>query len=129
MKILFVDDEKDLLELGKIFLTKENPNLDVETTNSPKKGIEKIKKDDFDAIVSDYDMPRMNGLEFYKELKNNGYANIPFIVFTGCGEKKVEKKFKEVGADDYLEKGSNPKEKFTVLANEVIENVVNEDNC
>jgi len=119
MKILFVDDESDLLELGEIFLKKEEPELDIDTTISPTEGIKKIEKKEYDAIVSDYDMPSMNGIEFYQELEKKGCSNIPFIVFTGSGEEELRDKCLNVGADHFMRKGSNPKAKFSKLANSV----------
>ncbi len=128
MKVLFVDDERDLLELGEIFLKKEEPELDIDTTISPTKGIEKIEQEEYDAIISDYDMPSMNGIEFYEELKKKGHSNTPFIVFTGCGEKELENKCLNVGADHFMKKGSNPKAKFSKLANSVKSEIENKNS-
>lgn len=116
MKILFIDDEPDLLELGKIFLQKEDPQLNIETAPSAIEGMEKLEEEEFDAIISDYDMPKVDGLEFYENLQQNGYRDIPFIVFTGSGKDGLKEKAEEVGVDDYMRKGGNPKAKFSELA-------------
>ncbi len=127
MKVLFVDDEPDLLELGKLFLQKENPQLKIETAPSAHEGIEKLEKEEFDAIISDYDMPKMDGLEFYRALKQNGHSNLPFIVFTGSGKDGLEEKAQEAGVDDYMRKGGNPKAKFSELA-DVVNEKINDGN-
>ncbi len=66
MKILFVDDERAILEQAKIFLKKEAENLDIETTISADNALELLDEYDYDAIISDYQMPGMNGLDFLK---------------------------------------------------------------
>lgn len=124
MRVLFVDDEPDLLELGRLFLKKENNNLDVETTACPKKGLEKLECEDFDAVISDYDMPKMDGLEFYENLKKKN-KNLPFIVFTGSGRDGLAEEAKEKGVDHYIKKGGNPKAKFSELAECVVQEVEN----
>lgn len=125
MKVLFVDDERDLLELGKLFLQKEDPQLSIETAPSAIEGMEKLEQEEFDAIISDYDMPKMDGLEFYKNLQQNGHSHLPFIVFTGSGKNGLEEKAKKAGVDEYMRKGGNPKAKFSELA-EAINSKINE---
>ncbi len=123
MKVLFVDDEPDLLELGKIFLQKEKPRLEIDTAPSPIEGIEKLDQDEYDAIISDYDMPKMDGLEFYQNLQQNGHSELPFIVFTGSGKDDLEEKAQQIGVDEYMRKGGNPKSKFSKLAEKVSEKI------
>lgn len=122
MRILFVDDEPDLLELGQLYLKRERKGLKIETATSAIEGLEMLQNGSgsVDAIISDYDMPEMNGLEFYEALKENG-RDIPFIVFTGSGRDDLDKEAKAAGVDGYLRKGGNPRERFSELAERVIE--------
>lgn len=121
MKVLFVDDEPDLAELAKLFLKKQSSKLVIETANSAIEGLKKIKNSEFDAVISDYDMPKMDGLEFFEALKEEG-KELFFIVFTGSGRDGLKEEAEEMGVDGYLRKGGNPKEKFSKLAETVMKN-------
>ncbi|MEN6611480.1 MAG: PAS domain S-box protein [Methanoregulaceae archaeon] len=115
--VLYVDDERDLLEIGRIFL---------EQTGDLKVGIETSAQDvlnsphvtSFDAIVSDYQMPDMNGIEFLKEVRSR-YGDIPFILFTGRGREEVVIEAINNGADFYLQKGGAPTAQFAELAHKI----------
>ncbi|MFW6305476.1 MAG: response regulator, partial [Candidatus Saliniplasma sp.] len=63
IKTLLVDDDSSLLEQAKIFLEKISDELDVSTVSSAEKGLKLLDKERYDVIVSDYQMPVMNGLE------------------------------------------------------------------
>ena len=61
--ILYVDDEPDLLELGKLFL-EQGGQFSVSTAESGAIALEMMKEQTFDAIISDYQMPECNGIRF-----------------------------------------------------------------
>lgn len=121
MKVLFVDDEPDLCDLAKAFLTRANHKLKIETAFSAQEGLEMIKSGEYDAIISDYDMPGMDGLEFFEVLREKGYDMI-FIVFTGSGQEGLAERARSVGVDGYYRKGGNPREKFSELVDTVVKN-------
>ena len=62
---------------------------------------------DYEVIVSDYQMPGMNGIEFLKRLRSQ-LGHIPFILFTGRGREEVAIEALNCGADFYLQKGGDP---------------------
>jgi len=68
LKIILVDDEGDLLQQAKIFLERLDDELQVDTFTSPEMALNKIEEEDYDAVVSDYQMPDIDGLELFKEL-------------------------------------------------------------
>jgi len=68
------------------------------------------------AIVSDYEMPEMDGIEFLKTIKKMGIEK-PFIIFTGRSREEVVIEALNSGADFYLQKGSEPRVQFAELRN------------
>jgi len=82
-----------------------------------------LDKEDFDVIVSDYQMPRMDGLEFLEVVREEKESDIPFIIFTGKGREEVAIKALNLGADRYLQKGGSPKSQYDVLAKAVLQEV------
>ncbi len=112
-KVLYVDDEPALLELGKIFLEKSGL-LELTISESPKDALELLEEEDFDAIISDYQMPGMDGIGFLKALKAKG-SDTPFIIFTGKGREEVVIEALNNGADFYIQKGGDPKSQFAEL--------------
>jgi PAS domain S-box-containing protein len=118
ISVLYVDDEPDLLTLGKIFLERTG-NFIVTTVPGAQKALDLITHQDFDAIVSDYQMPEMDGIEFLKHLKSTGNPT-PFILFTGKGREEVVIEALNNGADFYLQKGGDPKAQFVELVNKIL---------
>ncbi len=123
VKVLLVDDEPGFLEQAEIFLKKEDERLDITTVPSAEKALDIIDEDDHDVIVSDYQMPDMNGLEFLKEIREEREVDIPFIIFTGKGREEVAMKALNLGADRYLQKGGDPKSQYGVLAQAIVQEV------
>ncbi len=120
IQVLFVDDETALLDQAKIFLEKENERLDVITTSSAIEGLE-LLDDDFDIIVSDYQMPEMDGLEFLEKIREEMDDDIPFIMFTGKGREDVAMRALNLGAQRYIQKGGSSKSQFAVLADSIVQ--------
>ena len=117
LHVLYVDDEPDLLSIGKLFLEREGV-FAVDTLTSAKVALEQLKTEHYDAIVSDYQMPEMDGIAFLKYLKASGNTT-PFIIFTGKGREEVVIEALNEGADFYLQKGGEPKAQFAELANKI----------
>lgn len=121
LSLLYVDDEPGLLEIGKLFL-ETSGGFTVTTTLSGREGLDELAVHPFDAIVSDYQMPEMNGIEFLKAVRKS-YGSIPFILFTGRGREEVVIEAINNGADFYLQKGGDPKAQFAELAHKIRQGV------
>jgi PAS domain S-box-containing protein len=102
MKVLHVDDDLNFLKVAKQCLEMHG-RFQVDTARSAEEALEKVKKETYDAIVSDYLMPGKNGLEFLKELRDEG-NDVPFIILTGKGREEVAIKALNLGADGYFGK-------------------------
>jgi len=118
LDILFVDDNEDILEQAKVFLKRENKKFRVDTTTSAEDAMKKMKRKDYDIIISDYKMPKINGLEFLTRVRGKE-EDIPFIILTGYGGNEINKKVSEHGANHFLIKGMNPKETYSTLADHI----------
>ena len=116
VKILLVDDEKNLLQITKLYLEKNDSRFNISIATSAKIALNLLVKEPFDIIISDYKMPVMDGLEFLAKVKEQEY-DIPFIVFTGKGREEVAIQALNLGADYYLQKGGDPKSQFRELIN------------
>jgi CheY-like chemotaxis protein len=79
--VLYVDDEPGLLEVGKLFLERGG-QFTVDTITSAPAALALMNTKSYDAIISDYQMPVMDGIEFLKKVRGSGNT-IPFILFTG----------------------------------------------
>jgi DNA-binding response OmpR family regulator len=101
--ILYVDDEPSLLELGKLYLERTN-EFTVTTAPSASVALDRLKSNSIKAIVSDYQMPDIDGIEFLKRVREKD-KTIPFILFTGKGREEIAVKAFENGADSYIQKG------------------------
>ena len=115
IQILVVDDEPSLLEIAKAFLERKG-GIKADTASSADDALTMMSERDYDAIVCDYMMPGMDGLELLKLLREQG-NNIPFVLFTGRGREDVAMEALNSGADFYLQKGGDPKIHFAELAN------------
>lgn len=124
IKLLIVDDEPSLLEQAEAFLSKEEERLEIKTCTSAKKALNILENEKVHVIISDYQMPEMNGLEFLETLREEG-NDIPFIIFTGRGREDVAMDALNLGADRYLQKGADPKSQYKILLDAIIQEVKN----
>ena len=83
-----------------------DPNLQVESTASPREALEMIKNNEYDCIVSDYRMPAINGIQLAERIREE--SNVPIILYTGQGSEEVAERAFGVGIDDYLRKEMEP---------------------
>jgi PAS domain S-box-containing protein len=115
IRTLVVDDEPDILDLTKIFL-EVYQDIEVVQASSAIDALFFMGREEFDVVVSDYQMPSMDGLQLLRALKDQG-SHIPFILFTGKGRESVVVEALNLGASYYLQKGGDPRVQFTELAN------------
>jgi PAS domain S-box-containing protein len=119
---LLVDDDKALLEIASKFLQDLDQEIIITSVDSVDKAFTKMEESNFDIIVSDYLMPKTNGLEFLSEIRDSD-NNIPFIIFTGKSREEVAIKALNLGATFYLRKGGDPKSQYAELVNDIKEAV------
>ncbi|KQC08487.1 MAG: hypothetical protein APR55_03050 [Methanolinea sp. SDB] len=113
ISVLLVDDDEDLLDLARRVLGREE-DLELFTTNSTSEGHNMLLSRGYDAVVLDYEMPGMDGLEFLREMKARK-DETPVIIFTGKGREEVVIAALNNGADFYLQKSGDPRMNFLEL--------------
>jgi len=121
ISVLYVDDDPTLLDIGKLYLEKSG-RVQVDILTSASAALEKIRTTKYDAIVSDYQMPEMDGIEFLKKIRA-AWPDLPFIIFTGRGREEVVIEALNCGADHYLQKGGEPKSQFAELVHIITRSV------
>jgi two-component system response regulator MprA len=100
-KILVVDDDKDLAGMVEDALTFDHHAVELVFTGSEARDMLRVYK--YDAIVLDWDLPGMSGIDVCKELRNKGDLT-PILMLTGKGEMDNKEQGLDAGADDYLTK-------------------------
>ena len=107
-KILVVDDELTICLIVDNFLSKK---YDVFTVNDGVLALEWLENTIPDLIISDIQMPNMDGFEFLTKLRQRGFTkHTPVIMLSGKSESKERIKCYQLGAQDYLKKPFNPEE-------------------
>jgi DNA-binding NtrC family response regulator len=121
VRVLHVDDDPEFADLAAIYLEREGNDFELLTENSPETGLERLEAEPVDCIVSDYDMPHTDGLEFLAAVREE-YPELPFILFTGKGSEEIASEAITAGVTGYFQKESGT-DQYAVLANR-IENAV-----
>ena len=106
MKILVVDDEALIREVVKEYLLLEN--FLVEEADDGDKAIEMIKKEEYDLVILDIMMPKKDGFQTMKELKQ--IKDIPVLMLSARAEEFDKLIGFDLGIDDYVTKPFSPKE-------------------
>ncbi|MFT6986589.1 MAG: two-component system response regulator CpxR [Psychromonas sp.] len=99
-KLLLIDDDKELVCWLVEFLSLEKFNI--ETAHDGESGLQKALSDDYDLILLDFMMPRMNGLEMLKLLRQK--SDIPVLMLTAKGDPIDKVLELKMVADNYLGK-------------------------
>lgn len=112
-----MDDEESILKLFKQCLETQG-GMNVDSASSVDVALRMLETGRFDVVVSDYQMPKKDGLAFLKELRDN-HNSIPFILFTGKGREEVAIKALNLGADQYINKTGDVESTYCGLAQSI----------
>lgn len=102
-KILVVEDQENIVELIKFNLEQEN--YIVTAVMDGKRAIEEIKSNSYDLVLLDISIPKINGLEVLRKIRNNDESKaLPVILLTARSSELDKVLGLEIGADDYITK-------------------------
>ena len=116
--VLHIDDDPAILEVSKQILM-DMGNFEVDTACCVCEGLKKLSAENYDVIISDYEMPQKDGLQFLKELREQN-NEISFILFTGKGREEVAIRALNLGADAYINKQGNPETVYGELSHSIV---------
>ena len=112
---LIVDDSSSMRSVVLFCLTKIG--LAVDEASDGKSGLEKARKKQYDIVLTDHNMPGMEGLEFVKTLRSiPGYAKTPIIVLTTETSDQMKSAFSQAGANGWMSKPFTPERMSAAIA-------------
>ncbi len=117
--VLLIDDDDDLLQIGKVFL-EDDGRITVKTVGSAEEALNLIAIHQFDVIVCDYRMPPgMDSNGLLKAMKEQG-LDVPLIVFSGFAREDCATEAIKNGAAFYLQKSIQPDVQYTEMKNMIL---------
>lgn len=102
-KILIIEDEAAIRRVLTKILSEENDSYVVEEAEDGQQGLEKIKNDDYDLVLCDIKMPKMDGVEVLEAVKKIK-PEIPMVMISGHGDMETAIQTMRLGAFDYISK-------------------------
>lgn len=116
IRVLHVDDDPAFAELTAAFLERESDRISVEIATDVDEGLDCLADTDVDCVVSDYEMPGTDGIEFLESVRESD-PTLPFILFTGKGSEAVAADAVAADVSGYLQKGDT--ETFKLLRSRI----------
>jgi PAS domain S-box-containing protein len=105
INILHIDDDEDQRAFLKVFVEGDD-SIRVTSTSDPETVLELASTGAYDCLVSDYDMPLVNGVELAKRVRER--SRIPIIIYTGKGSEEIAEAAFAAGIDEYIRKEDSP---------------------
>ena len=103
IQVLLIEDEESIRRVMSRILKEENHQYEITEAVDGKQGLDLLFKRQFDLVVCDIKMPKMDGIEVLKKA-NDEMLNIPFIMLTGHGNVETAVEAMKLGAYDFISK-------------------------
>ena len=126
-KILLIEDEEPIRRVLIRILEEENKDYEITECEDGKSGLNRLKKEDFDLVLCDIKMPKMDGVEVLQKARESS-VNVPFIMLTGHGNVSTAVEAMKLGAHDFISKPPDLNRLLTAVRNALqIKNLVLEN--
>lgn len=102
-KILIIEDEESIRRVLVRILNEEDSNFEIYEASDGKKGLESISKENFDLVLCDIKMPKIDGIELLQRTRKKN-SSLPFIMLTGHGNVETAVESMKLGAYDFISK-------------------------
>ena len=102
-KILIIEDEEPIRRVLVRILNEEDSNFKIHEASDGKKGLESISKENFDLVLCDIKMPKIDGIELLQRTRKKN-SSLPFIMLTGHGNIETAVESMKIGAYDFISK-------------------------
>ncbi len=117
IRVLHVDDDPEFGELVAVYLEREEERISVRTATTPDDAIDVLDSREIDCVVSDYEMPGMDGIELLETVRERD-PDLPFVLYTGKGSEEIASDAISAGVTEYLQKERGTSQ-YAVLANRI----------
>ena len=118
MRILHVEDDPAFRDLFAEMLSRRDGRFDIVSVADATAGRERVESERVDCVVSDYEMPDEDGIEFLEDVRDAN-PDLPFVLFTGRGSESVASDAISAGVTDYVQK-SGKTDQFDLLTNRLV---------
>jgi len=126
-KILLIEDEEPIRRVLIRILEEENKDYEITQCEDGKSGLNTLKKEDFDLVLCDIKMPKMDGVEVLQKAREIS-VKVPFIMLTGHGNVSTAVEAMKLGAHDFISKPPDLNRLLTAVRNALqIKNLVYEN--
>jgi CheY-like chemotaxis protein len=118
IRVLHVDDDPFVMEISKQILM-EMGSFEIKNACCVDEAFTKLAAQNYNVVISDYDMPLKDGLQFLKELQERN-IEVAFVLFTGKGREEVAIRALNLGADAYINKQGSPEVVYGELYHAIV---------
>lgn len=112
--LLAVDEDTETLEIIELFLERESDHIEVTTEPDPDLAVERVATDAIDCVVSDYRMPKLDGVELCRAVREYD-PEVPFFLFTGMTDDSTHDEAEAAGVTGVVRKKTGT-DHYTELA-------------